>query len=222
LTTRLWDAYLPAWRSDSTNITEVPQDIKDGLQELLRHFRQAKPASNAQGPSLDELDFAEVSRQIKPLKGDYFRIAKGVALKSYQEELKKEPQLHPVGTHFAALLESLERICADPRYANVEVVFISFKLDEHGERIAHGDKNAAEIRSVGIHELGEETRGVLKIEYDKYPPISIMILWTLYGAGKLGILKFQPVEEDKPIPAKASYEDWEGEAMIAYLDRHKL
>jgi len=222
LTTRLWDAYLPAWRGDSKNLTDVPQDIKDALKELLEKFRQAQPVSGAQNPTIAELDFAEVSKQIKPLKGDYFRIAKDVILQDHKEELRKEPQIHLPGTHFSALVESLDRVWTDSRRANVEVVFISFKLDDNGERIVDDGQNVAEIRAYGIHELDDETRHLLKNEFDKFSLLSMLILWTRYGAGKLGILKFQPVREGEPIPEQATYEEWEGKAIIAYLDRHKL
>lgn len=149
----------------------------------------------------DELAFAQLSRQIKPLKGDYFRIAKDVALMAHEEELKKNMKIHAPGMAFPALLEDLSRLSEDPKCNDLEVTFLSNKLDESSQKIVNGGMHVAEIRAIGIHVFDDETRAVLKREYDKFPVLSILVLWTRYGAGKLGILQLRPMlqgEDDIP------------------------
>jgi hypothetical protein len=48
------------------------------------------------------------------------------------------------------------------------------------------------------------------------------VLWTRYGAGKLGILQLRPIRADEETPITGEYEEWEGKAIAAYLDRHNL
>lgn len=222
LTTRLWDAYLPAWRKDSKNMSDVPEEIKKALMELMEKFRQATAASPERVVGTDELAFAQLSRQIKPIKGDYFRIAKDVVLKNQEEELKKNVKIYPPGTQFARLMEELERLFEDQQCANIEVTLLSNKLDDRGEKLVSEGMYVAEIRPIGVHVLDEGTRRFLKQEYERLPLLSMLVLWTRYGAGKLGILKFQPVSENEPVPLHADYAEWESKAIAAYLDRHKL
>jgi hypothetical protein len=170
----------------------------------------------------DELAFAQLSRQIKPLKGDYFRIAKDVALKTHEEELKNNMKIHAPGTAFPALLEDLSRLSEDPKCNDLEVTFLSNKLDESGQKVVNGGMHVAEIRAIGIHVFDDETRAVLKREYDRFPVLSILVLWTRYGAGKLGILQLRPMQGEDDIPVVGEYEEWEGRAIAAYLHRHGL
>jgi hypothetical protein len=222
LTTRLWDAYLPDWRKDSKNVVDVPQEIKDALKELIEKYEHATPAQKSTAVRTDDLAFAQLSRQIKPLKGDYFRIAKDVALKAHEEELKKNVKVHARGTAFSALLEELARLSEDPKCTNIEVTFLSNKLGEDGQKVAYHGKYVAEIRSVGIHVFDDETREFLKQEFDRFPVLSLLVLWTRYGAGKLGILQLQPVRGDDDTPVTGEYQEWEGRVIAAYLHRHNL
>jgi hypothetical protein len=222
LTTRLWDAYLPAWPKDSKNVVDVPEEVKKALVELMNKYRQATPASQDRVVGTDDLAFAQLSRQIKPVKGDYFRIAKDVLLKNQEEELKKNVKIHPPGTQFAGLMEELQRLFEDEKCTNIEVTLLSNKLDDRGEKLVNEGMYVAEIRPIGIHVLDEDTRRFLKQEYERLPLLSMLVLWTRYGAGKLGILKFQPVSENEPVPKHVDYAEWESKAIAAYLDRHKL
>lgn len=222
LTTRLWDAYLPAWRKDSKNAADVSEEIKKALMELMNKCQQATPASQDRVVGTDDLAFAQLSRQIKPVKGDYFRIAKDVVLKNQEEKLKKNVKIHPPGTQFTGLMEELERLFEDERCTDVEVTLLSNKLDDRGDKLVNGGMYVAEIRPIGIHVLNEESRQFLKQEYERLPLLSMLVLWTRYGAGKLGILKFQPVLENEPFPERIDYAEWESMAIAAYLDRHKL
>jgi hypothetical protein len=222
LTSRLWDAYLPDWRNGSKNVIDVPQEIKDALKELIQKYQQAQAAPSSTVVRTDELAFAQLSRQIKPLKGDYFRIAKDVALKAQEEELKNNMKIHAPGTAFPALLEDLSRLSEDPKCNDLEVTFLSNKLDESGQKVVNGGMHVAEIRAIGIHVFDDETRAVLKREYDRFPVLSILVLWTRYGAGKLGILQLRPMQGEDDIPVVGEYEEWEGKAIAAYLHRHGL
>jgi hypothetical protein len=221
LTTRLWDAYLPSWRKDSKNMVEVPEEIKKALMDLMDKYRQAAPAAQDMAVRTEDLAFAQMSRQIKPVKGDYFRIAKDVILKSQREELKKNVKVHPPGTQFAGLMEELSHLFEDSKCTNIEVILLSNKLNDQSEKVVNGGLYVAEIRPIGIHVLDEDTRQFLKQEYERLPLLSMLVLWTRYGAGKLGIMKFQPVSENEP-PEHVDYAEWESKAIAAYLDRHKL
>jgi hypothetical protein len=110
----------------------------------------------------------------------------------------------------------------DPKCNDLEVTFLSNKLDESGQKIVNGGMHVAEIRAIGIHVFDDETRAVLKREYDKFPVLSILVLWTRYGAGKLGILQLRPMQREDDIPVVDEYEEWEGKAIAAYLHRHDL
>jgi len=80
---------------------------------------------------------------------------------------------------------------------------------------------AAEIYSFAIRVFNQETQAALKQEFDRSPVISILALWTRYGAGKLGILRLKPAPEDSA-QVIDKYEDWEGRAIGAYLHRYDL
>jgi hypothetical protein len=221
LTTRLWDAYLPDWRKNSKIVVDVPEEIKDALKKLIEKYQQAPAAPKSAAMHTDNLAFVQLSRQIKPKKGDYFRIAKDVALKAYEEDLKNNVKIHAPGTAFSTLLEELARLSEDSKCNNLEVSFLSNKMGEDGQKIVHDGKYVAEIRSFGIHVFGDETRAFLKEEFGRCPVLSVLVLWTRYGAGKIGILRLQPVcgDNETPVP---EYREWEGKAIAAYLHRHNL
>jgi hypothetical protein len=222
LTTRLWDAYLPDWRKGSNKVVDVPDEIKEALKELMNKYRQASPAAQGTVVRTDDLAFAEMSRQIKPIKGDYFRIAKEIVLKNHEEELRKNVEIRPAGTQFAGLTEELARLFEDDKCQNIEVVLLSNKLDDGGNKVIQDNMYVAEIRAIGVHAFDEETRQSLKREYERLPLLSMLVLWTRYGAGKLGIMKFRSVFENEPVPEHVDYEEWESKAIAAYLDRHNL
>jgi hypothetical protein len=75
LTSRLWDTYLPYWRPNSSNRSEVPAEKRQALDELLAKFH-AKTATMAPGsmPGFDSHDFMEVNINGKAVKGSYVRV----------------------------------------------------------------------------------------------------------------------------------------------------
>jgi hypothetical protein len=223
LTTRLWDAYLPSWRSGSKNMVDVPPRIKEALKEMTEKYRsKAEAVPNAPGIAIDEFDFAEVSKTIKPVKGSYFRIAKDVILQNQQEEIKKRAKQYPPGSLFGGLVESLTEIVKDPSISNLEVVFISLKLDDKGEKVVEDGQHVAQIRAIGIEGIDSESQAVLSEQFDMSPLISTLVLWTRKSTEKLGILKFHPVTADNPAPEAGEYQDWEKKAIGAYLHRNNL
>jgi len=222
LITRLWDAYLPRWRKASKNAVEVPEKIKEALKDLIDKHQKAVPAAHQTVVNTDQLAFAEMSRQIKPKKGDYFRIGKDVVLKNHQEELKRNVKTYPPGTQFAHLLEQLASLLQDEKCANIEVAFISYKLDDQGNKVLDDNMHLAEIRPIAVYGLTERTRQSLRLEYERFPLLSLLVLWTRYGAGKLGIMKFHALAENEPLPSDVGFEKWEAKAICSYLDRHSL
>jgi len=222
LTTRLWDAYLPYWRKDSGHRTEVPEQIKKALKAMLEKARSAAPLQNEALVESDEVGFAEMSRQIKPVKGDYFRVAKEILLQNQEKEPEAKVQVRPPGTAFSSLVESLGRLFEDSKCSNIEVFFLSNKLDEQGKKVVHEKMHVAEIHQFAIHVFNDQTCQALKCEYDKAPVLGILTLWTRYGTGKLGIQKLRPVSKVDSSEDPGDYEEWEAKAITAYLDRHNL
>ena len=82
-----------------------------------------------------DLAFAQLTRRIKPLKGDYFRIAKDVALKAHEEENKASATILPSGTASATLAEKLARLAADVKCSNIELFFLRRKFDENDQPV---------------------------------------------------------------------------------------
>jgi hypothetical protein len=222
LTTRLWDVYLPRWRKDSANSVEVPEKIKEALKGLIEKYRQATPALDQSLVRSDDVAFAEISRRIKPVKGDYFRIAKDILLNNQEAEPEGKAQIRAPGTAFTALVEALAGLFEDHKCSNIEIALLSKKLDERGQFILHEEMHVAEIRRIAIHVFDEETRNALKHEYDRVPVLGMLILWTRLGAGKLGIQKLKPIANRESILNEEDYEEWEAKAISDYLDRHNL
>lgn len=158
-------------------MVDVPPQIKEALKEMIEKYRtKAEAVPNAPEIAIDELDFAEVSKTIKPVKGSYFRIAKDVVLQNYQEEIKKRAKPCPAGSLFAGLVESLTEIVKDPSISNPEVAFISLKLDDREEKVAEDGQHIAQIRAIRIAEIDSETQTVLREQFDMSPLISTLVL----------------------------------------------
>jgi len=221
LTTRLWDAYLPKWRADSKKV-DISPDLQKALMELIHKYQEKSvPVVGSADVRTDELDFVQLSKKIKPAKGSYLRFAKDVILKNYEDERRKRNGPFPPGTHFSSLMNSLTDLFRDPSVSDVEVVFISLKLDDMGEKIVEDNQHVAQIRAVGITGISDEMQESLRQQYEMSSLISLLVLWTRRSTQKLGILKFCPVTPDNPDPTP-DYEDWEKRAVSAYMERHSL
>ena len=79
----------------------------------------------------------------------------------------------------------------------------------------------AEVQPFAIRVFDQESEAALKQEFDRLPVLSILILWTRYGTGKLGIARFKPTSESATLEDDL-YEYWERVVISAYVDRHKL
>ncbi len=221
LTTRLWDAYLPKWRADSKKV-DISPDLQKALMELIHKYQEKSvPVSGSTDVRVDDLDFVQVSKKIKPAKGSYLRFSKEVILKNYEDERRKRYEPSPPGTQFSSLMNSLADLFRDHNVSDVEVIFISLKLDDMGEKVVEDNQHIAQIRAVGINGMSDETQDALREQYEMFPLISLMVLWTRRSTQKLGILKFYPITPDNPYPAP-DYEDWEKRAIGAYMGRHNL
>jgi hypothetical protein len=178
---------------------------------------------------IDKLDFVTISKKVSPKKGSYLRFSKETILKVHEDEerkaredeLKEQATVHAPGTAFATLSEKLGRLSEDPKCSNVVVFFLVNKLYQDGNKVVRDGAGVAEIWPIEIHLFDEETRAFLKQAYDKSPVLSILVLWTRYGAGKLGILRLKPLLEDDASMA-GDLEEWERKAIAVYLRRHNL
>jgi hypothetical protein len=176
--------------------------------------------------NVDKLDFVTVSKRVSPKKGSYLRFSKESILKIHEDEQSKDResesiQVHEPGTAFASLSGKLAEISHDPKCSNLEVYFLSNKLVQNGNKVVEDGMWDAEICSFAVRVFNQETQKALRQEFDRSLVISILALWTRYGAGKLGILRLKPAPEDSAQVAD-KYEDWEGRAIAAYLHRHNL
>jgi hypothetical protein len=131
-----------------------------------------------------------------------------------------EGKVQPAGTQYLGLIDSLIDLFENPEVSDVVVVFISFKLDDEGERIVRDGQNVAQIRPIGIYSIDDDVKAELKKQHDVAPLLSLLVLWRRRNAtqtdpeGKLGILQFRPVGL-----AENDYEPWEREAISYYLHR---
>ena len=71
---------------------------------------------------------------------------------------------------------------------------------------------------------GQRAQSALKREFDGAPIIAVLVLWTRYGAGTLGILRVRLMKEgDDPRSVdERYYDDWEHKVIPEYMNRHKL
>jgi hypothetical protein len=71
--------------------------------------------------------------------------------------------------------------------------------------------------------LVSPTRAALKQGYDKSPVLLKLVLWTRYGAGKLGILELRPMQGEIVFPRPEIIKSRKmGRPIAAILDRHNL
>ena len=165
---------------------DVPEDIKEALAELMRKYQEAAPASDAGAVTTNDLAFAQVTRRIKPLKGDYFRIAKDVALKANEEENKASATILPQGTASATLAEKLARLTADVKCSNIELFLLRRKFDENDQPVVRDGVGAAGIEAFQIHHFDDQTRTQLEQHVEARGVLSVLMLWTRYGNRQAG------------------------------------
>ena len=213
---------MPDWRKDSKNVVDVPEHIKEALADLMRKYQKAAPASDAGALTSNDLAFAQLTRRIKPLKGDYFRIGKDVALKAHEEENKANATILPPGTASATLAEKLARLTADVKCSNVELFLLRRRFDENDQPVVRDGIGAAGIEAFQIHRFDDQTRTQLQQRVEGRGVLSVLMLWTRYGTGKLGIERLKPAPDGKDNPAAHEFEEWESKVIAEYLHRHDL
>jgi hypothetical protein len=135
---------------------------------------------------------------------------------------ENEGKAQPAGTQFLGLVDSLIDLFKEPNISEVEVVFVSYKLDAKGNKIVEDNQHVAEIRWLGLNSIGEENREKLRGEYDKAPMLSLMVLWLRPSAERLGVANFPPIIPGQPLPQKGAYTQWEKTSIAAYMRRHNL
>ncbi|MGH7744750.1 MAG: hypothetical protein ACREQ5_08045 [Candidatus Dormibacteria bacterium] len=127
---------------------------------------------------------------------------------------------NPPGTMYLGLIDALIDLFKEKGISDVEVTFISYKLDDKGEIVTEAGKDVAEIRPIAIGGLSSEIRDELKKEYDSTGHlISLIVFWrdpTVPAPG-LGVLNLgrptrSPFRVDDLTPL-------EKQAFVDYLNR---
>jgi hypothetical protein len=72
LTTRLWNKYLPYWKSKEGQGVTLDPELQKQLAQLVNAMKDSPPAQDGK-PSLDELDYVSVSRDVPVFEGSYQR-----------------------------------------------------------------------------------------------------------------------------------------------------
>jgi hypothetical protein len=129
--------------------------------------------------------------------------------------------MFPPETLFPKLIDSLREVFAKPEVERVEVFFISYKLNEKGERVVHDEHHVAQIRPVGISGLDDGVEETLRKQFEMEPVLSLLVLWSRPSVEKLGILKFCRANPEHPVP-QTDYEEWEQMAIRSYMERNKI
>jgi hypothetical protein len=134
------------------------------------------------------------------LKGDYFRIAKDVALNANEEENEASATILPRGTAFATLAEKIARLTSDAKCSNIELFLLRRKFKKNDQPVVHDGVGAAGIAAFQIHRFDDQPRAQLEQHVEARGVLSMLMLWTRYGTGKLGIetLKADPDGKDNP------------------------
>jgi hypothetical protein len=72
---QLWDKHLPLWRKLKDEHKETPPELQKALVEMINKAqRESKPINPARQPSIEDIDYVHISRQIYPKKGKWLRV----------------------------------------------------------------------------------------------------------------------------------------------------
>lgn len=84
---RLWDKHLPSWRQQKAEHKETPPELQKALVEMINKTqRDSKPVNAAQHPSIEDVDYVHISRQIYPKKGKWLRVPREALVKEESEQ----------------------------------------------------------------------------------------------------------------------------------------
>lgn len=84
LVNELWDTYLPAWRTQSSNHLTLPKDINDsGLPESIKNFANGTELKPSEIDfDVDQADGMVLKRMISRKKGKWYQIGKDIDLEN--------------------------------------------------------------------------------------------------------------------------------------------
>ena len=72
---RLWDQYLPQWRKHKAEEKDLPPDVEKALIDMINKAdKESKPSNLVHRPSIEDLDYVHVTRQVYPKKGKWLRV----------------------------------------------------------------------------------------------------------------------------------------------------
>src|SRR5262244_937700 len=89
---------------------------------------------------------------------------------------KKDGMPQPAGAQFLGLVDSLFDLFNETSISNIEVVFISYKLDSKGEKIVEDSHYVGQIRFLGVKNISKEVREELRKQCHTAPLLSLMVL----------------------------------------------
>lgn len=215
LVTQLWDKHLASWRKrQGEPKPQLDKKLQDALLKLANRFKdEGVPLDPATPIALKDVQALTVEKKVHARKGKWNRLPPEVT----------PQEIHPASTQFLGLVESLRDLAKDPTVSDIEVIIVSFKLDDHGKKILSGGHYVAEERAFGIKDIGKEAQEALRVEFEARPVAKLMILWLRRSAGengKLGILEFHPLAKGEAAPsAMPEHDDLEKGIISRYLRR---
>lgn len=72
---QLWDKHIPLWRKQKAEHKETPPDLQKALVDMINKAeKESKPINPARQPSIEDIDYIHISRQIYPKKGKWLRV----------------------------------------------------------------------------------------------------------------------------------------------------
>jgi len=90
-----------------------------------------------------------------------------------------EGKINPAGTMYLGLIDMLIDLFKGSGVSNVEVNFISYRMDDKGQILLEDGQDVVEIRPFAIGGLSTKIREELKKEYDSTGHlISLIVFWS--------------------------------------------
>jgi hypothetical protein len=129
-----------------------------------------------------------------------------------------EGKTNPAGTMYLGLIDMLIDLFKQ-KVSDVQVVFISYKLNDRGEIVMEGGKDVVELRPIAITGLSSEIRDELKRQYDTTGHlISLLVFWrdgSMPPPG-IGTFRFGPPRSNQGLQ---NCNPAEKQALSDYLNR---
>ena len=75
LIVQLWDKHLPLWRKQKAEHKPLPPDMQKAMLDMInRAQEESKPINPASHPSIEDISYVHMSRQVHPRKGKWLRV----------------------------------------------------------------------------------------------------------------------------------------------------